>query len=99
MSEPNDNIVYSMELFNTEELMQSDEIVSDKNTNEILPNSEDYETQINDELIKDSADYETQINEETENLETGNEQHDEEIELDCMETEENENLDDMENGK
>lgn len=96
MSENNEDIVHSIELFNTEELMQSEEIISDKNTNEIEPNSEDYETQINDELIKESEDHETEINEENAHFETEMDQPDEEGD---METEDNENLDEMENGK
>ncbi|CAG9808214.1 unnamed protein product [Chironomus riparius] len=93
MSETNEDVVHSMELFNTEDLMQSDDIAIDKNTNDIVTNSEDYETQINDELIKESEDHETEINQETVDLET--EIDHPEVE-DVMETEENEDLDEME---
>jgi len=96
MSENNEDIAHSMELFNTEELMQSEEIISDKNTNEIEPNSEDYETQINDELITESEDHETEINEGNVHFETEMDQPDEAGDMDI---EENENLDEMENGK
>ncbi|XP_070503595.1 DNA polymerase epsilon subunit 4 [Chironomus tepperi] len=86
MSETNDDIVHSLELFNTEELMQSDEIISDKNTNEIVTNSEDYETQINDdELIKESEDHETQINEDIDETEEENFMETDETEKDKTE--------------
>ena len=70
MSKKANIIENSEELFNTQDLQQSEEINADQSTADIVVHSEDYETQI-EKSVQDSENYETQIDQpHTEDHET-----------------------------